>query len=479
MAGDYFGGAFMSLPQQPGRLKLLYLFEDYVLDDRRHELRRGAEIVSLEPKAFDLLLCLIRNREQVVTHDDLRAQVWEGRLVSVSTLGSTINAARGAVADSGEAQRLIQTVPRKGFRFVGLVSEREAPVPETSAAIGGLPAEIHPVRGSAAARPAASNSQATLIVSTAAVTSVATTTTPAARTSRAPLLATGTFLGFVIAVAAYFIWLPPSPHRPVPLASQKFDASVVPLVSDEARHGLSSYPARPDIKILAIGSDRFSVVDNATDVERAKQEALRQCSSAATRCRIYAVGIDVVWSRESMPMADAGDLRTEPLAISLVPEHIPTLSGRRKEIIKGYMKGLDHRAMALTTGRTAYVTARSSKAEAARMAVERCSERTQRPCLVLSVNGSLTVQIPKTRKIDRIFLPSTEESIPDEHKKRIAAAYGGPEWRALARGRNGSWHPVADAPSEDAAIATAMAACGKSDQDCKLYAIGNFRVAQD
>ena len=165
--------------------------------------------------------------------------------------------------------------------------------------------------------------------------------------------------------------------------------------------------------------------------------------------------------------------------MSLAPGNIPTLSGRRKEIVNGYMKGLDHRAMAMTTGRTAYVTARSSRAEAVRLAVERCSERAQRPCLVLSVNGSLTIQVPRTRKVDRIFLPSTEDGIPPEDKRRIAAAYSGQEWRALARGRNGSWHPVADAPSEDAAIESAMAACRKADQDCRLYAIGNFRVAQD
>ena len=61
-------------------------------------------------------MLLIRNRDRVVTKDDLLDSLWGGRIVSESTLNSRINAARKAVGDSGEAQRLIRTLPRKGFR---------------------------------------------------------------------------------------------------------------------------------------------------------------------------------------------------------------------------------------------------------------------------------------------------------------------------------------------------------------------------
>ena len=234
---------------------------------------------------------------------NLRAMVWEGRVVSASTVGSTLNAARVAIGDSGEAQRLIQTVPRKGFRFVGLVSEREAPAPEALTARGGLPPEIHPRvpsrHANAIALSAASNSLATPIVGPPVAMSVPAPTTTAPSSVRVPLLAAGTVLGFALAVAAYLVWLAPGPRGAVTAGTQQFDASTVPLVSDEVRRSLASYPARSDIKVLAIGSDRFSVVDNATDVERAKREALRQCSTAATRCRIYAVGMDVVWTEEN------------------------------------------------------------------------------------------------------------------------------------------------------------------------------------
>jgi TolB-like protein/Tfp pilus assembly protein PilF len=107
---------------------LLYLFEDYVLDTERRELRCGRGLIPLEPQVFDLLAYLIRNRERVVTKDDLIATIWNGRAVSESALSSRINAARCAINDSGEQQRLIRTFPRKGLRFVGAAGEELDPV---------------------------------------------------------------------------------------------------------------------------------------------------------------------------------------------------------------------------------------------------------------------------------------------------------------------------------------------------------------
>ena len=96
-----------------------YLFENYAFDTDRRELRRGAELVTIPPQVFDLLDYLIRNREHVVSKDDLIDAIWKGRIVSETALTTRLNAARPAVGDSGEEQRLIKTLPRKGFRFVG------------------------------------------------------------------------------------------------------------------------------------------------------------------------------------------------------------------------------------------------------------------------------------------------------------------------------------------------------------------------
>jgi TolB-like protein/Tfp pilus assembly protein PilF len=96
-----------------------YGFEDCVLDPERRELTRGTEAIAIGPQVFDLLLYLVRNREHVVSKDELLDEVWGGRIVSESTLTSHINAARRAIGDSGQEQRLIRTIARKGFRFVG------------------------------------------------------------------------------------------------------------------------------------------------------------------------------------------------------------------------------------------------------------------------------------------------------------------------------------------------------------------------
>jgi TolB-like protein/tetratricopeptide (TPR) repeat protein len=122
---------------------LLFAFEHFVLDQARRELRRGGNLVAVEPKVFDLLVHLVANRERVVSKDDLINAVWDGRVVSESALTTAVNAARVALGDSGEAQRLIKTLPRKGFRFVGEVLERAAgavPIHPSEAVEGAAPA---------------------------------------------------------------------------------------------------------------------------------------------------------------------------------------------------------------------------------------------------------------------------------------------------------------------------------------------------
>ena len=106
-----------------------YCFEAYALNPGKRELRRGTELIQLEPQVFDVLLFLIENRDRVVTKDDLIASVWHGRIVSEATLTSRINAARKAIGDRGSEQRLIRTIARKGVRFVGALREQASSSP--------------------------------------------------------------------------------------------------------------------------------------------------------------------------------------------------------------------------------------------------------------------------------------------------------------------------------------------------------------
>ena len=102
---------------------MTYVFGEYVLDVERRELRRGDELLKLEPQVFDLLAYLVQHRDRVVGKDDLLQTVWNGRLVSDTAVTTRINAVGRALGDDGEKQRLLRTLPCKGVRFVAEVSE--------------------------------------------------------------------------------------------------------------------------------------------------------------------------------------------------------------------------------------------------------------------------------------------------------------------------------------------------------------------
>jgi DNA-binding winged helix-turn-helix (wHTH) protein len=105
---------------------LIFRFDAYELDDLQCELRQHGQLVPLEPQVFDLLLCLLRNRHRLVTHDELFDDVWQGRAVSEAALSTRLNAVRRAIGDNGRDQRLIRTLRRRGFRFIAPVREVHA-----------------------------------------------------------------------------------------------------------------------------------------------------------------------------------------------------------------------------------------------------------------------------------------------------------------------------------------------------------------
>jgi TolB-like protein/predicted Zn-dependent protease len=132
---------------------LQFRFADYVLDVDLRELRRSSTLIAAEPQVFDLLSYLLENRDRIVSKDDLIASVWRGRIVSDSTLDSRINAARRAIGDNGEEQRLIRTIARRGIRFVGDARVRSESDAAAAHVAGSSPGELR-----ASARAASSRS---------------------------------------------------------------------------------------------------------------------------------------------------------------------------------------------------------------------------------------------------------------------------------------------------------------------------------
>ncbi len=104
-----------------------YRFEDFELDLDRFQLRRGELTVNTEPQVLEVLAYLVVNRGRLVPKDELLDNIWGDRFVSESALTSRVKAARRAIGDDGRTQRLIRTVHRRGYRFVGDVVVVGAP----------------------------------------------------------------------------------------------------------------------------------------------------------------------------------------------------------------------------------------------------------------------------------------------------------------------------------------------------------------
>ena len=105
---------------------MIYRFADCELDTGRYELRCQGVLKAVEPQVFDLLRYLLENRDRTITKDELYKAIWQGRFVSESALSTRIKAARQAVSDTGEDQKIIRTVHGRGFRFVAEVAGGEA-----------------------------------------------------------------------------------------------------------------------------------------------------------------------------------------------------------------------------------------------------------------------------------------------------------------------------------------------------------------
>jgi len=111
---------------------LQYEFNDIELDTASMELRCAGVARRIEPQVFDLLRVLIENRQRVVSRDELISSVWNGRIVSETTISARIAAARRAIGDSGNSQKIIKTIPRRGYRFIADVEQSESSRPETA-----------------------------------------------------------------------------------------------------------------------------------------------------------------------------------------------------------------------------------------------------------------------------------------------------------------------------------------------------------
>jgi class 3 adenylate cyclase/predicted ATPase len=114
-----------------------FVFADCVLDTQRYTLQRAGQSLILRPKVFQVLHYLLEHRQRVVSRQELCEQVWPDQFISEATLDSHLRSVRQAVGDSGQTQRVIQTLRGHGYRFVVSVTEvapmaADEPIPRSA-----------------------------------------------------------------------------------------------------------------------------------------------------------------------------------------------------------------------------------------------------------------------------------------------------------------------------------------------------------
>jgi len=101
-----------------------YDFSIYRVDEAERLLLRGDEVVPLTPKAFEMLLALLESSGHVLTKEELMKRVWPDTIVEEANLSHNIYKLREALGEGRNGEKYIETVPRRGYRFVAKVTER-------------------------------------------------------------------------------------------------------------------------------------------------------------------------------------------------------------------------------------------------------------------------------------------------------------------------------------------------------------------
>jgi class 3 adenylate cyclase len=148
---------------------MLYRFDGYTLDTQHYELCRDGTRLDLRGRPFDALVFLIQHRDRTVLQEELFAHLWPNAFRSNASLENCIKKVRRALGDTGDRQGLIQTVRRRGYRFVALVTEGEAVGPDIEAPVSessAYPAAPYAAQdaGVLPPSPAAERKQATVLV---------------------------------------------------------------------------------------------------------------------------------------------------------------------------------------------------------------------------------------------------------------------------------------------------------------------------
>jgi DNA-binding winged helix-turn-helix (wHTH) protein/tetratricopeptide (TPR) repeat protein len=111
--------------------KHFFEFGAFRLDASERLLLHQGETVSLTPKAFDMLVTLVENSGHLVEKSELMRRLWPDSFVEEGSLAQNVSLLRKALGEN-ESQKFIETVPRRGYRFVATVAIKTGPVAEST-----------------------------------------------------------------------------------------------------------------------------------------------------------------------------------------------------------------------------------------------------------------------------------------------------------------------------------------------------------
>jgi len=120
----------MEVRPQTSRLRagdgLTFRFGPFLLDSGTRQLLCDRHEVTLSPKAFQLLLLLVKNRSRAMSRNELQQELWPSTFVLETNLAGLVAEVRRALGDKADSPRFVRTMHRFGYRFIGDVEEADA-----------------------------------------------------------------------------------------------------------------------------------------------------------------------------------------------------------------------------------------------------------------------------------------------------------------------------------------------------------------
>lgn len=110
---------------EPVTPKNIFHFGPFVLDGKNFQLEKSGQPVTITPRAFDVLVLLLSDPQNVVEKQQIFDAVWKDTFVTDNALTKIVKEIRQALGDSAESPRYIETVPKRGYRFIGEINSGE------------------------------------------------------------------------------------------------------------------------------------------------------------------------------------------------------------------------------------------------------------------------------------------------------------------------------------------------------------------